>query len=56
MKMPVKLKFLVLFLLWLAGAILLWTSNNKTPIIIITAGILLRSFLIETKAAGGSKE
>jgi hypothetical protein len=52
MKMPVKFKFVLLFLLWLTGMILLWTTNNKTPAIIISGGILLRSFIVETKTAG----
>jgi hypothetical protein len=56
MKMPVKIKFLLLFLLWLAGTMLLWTSNNKAPAIIISGGILLRSFIVETKSPEETKD
>gem|GEM_PF-5767493 len=52
MKMSFKVKFILLFLLWLTGTILLWTSNYKTPVIIISGVILLRSFLTETKNRG----
>ncbi len=56
MNMPVKVKFMLLFLLWLAGAILLWTSDNRTPFIVITGAILLRSFLAETKKSRDTKD
>ena len=56
MKMPIKVKFILLFLLWLTGMVLLWTSNNKTPAIIISGGILLRSFIIETKQSGEKED
>ena len=54
MKMSVKVKFILLFLLWLGGVILLWTNDNRTPFIVISGVILLRSFLVETKKAGNT--
>lgn len=47
--MPVKLKYALLFLSWLAGTILLWTSGNKTPAIIISGAILLRAIILEIR-------
>jgi len=48
--------FFLLFLLWLTGTVILWTGNYKTPFIIISGAILLRSFLIEKKGTGGRKD
>jgi len=55
--MRLKVKFILLFVLWLAGTILLWTSNHKIPLIIIISGaILIRSFVIERKKIGDKKD
>lgn len=48
-KIPTNIKFLILLLCWLTAAIILFTGGDKTPVIIISGAILLRSYLVETK-------
>lgn len=48
-KFPINIKFLILLLVWLIGAIILVFGGDKTPVIVISGAILLRSYLVEIK-------
>lgn len=48
-KISMNVKYAIQFLLWLSGTIILCSNGHANLAIVVSGGILLRSFILESR-------